>query len=98
MQDSIFLQLFSSHQSIRFYTTQNLPPNNILASEPYGFRSGMSTDNAAYKLTESILKAWNKYMYVRGMFCDLTNAFDCVHHEIFLLKLQHYDIQGVNAD
>jgi hypothetical protein len=37
-------------------------------------------------------------MQVGGMFCDLAKAFDCVHHESLLLKLQNYGIQGVNAD
>jgi hypothetical protein len=43
------------------YHRQNhhLQVHNILLCEQYGFRKGMSTDNAAYKLTDSILKAWN---------------------------------------
>jgi hypothetical protein len=69
-----------------------------LVSEQYGFREGMSIDNAAYKLTDSILKAWNKQMHVGGMFCDLAKVFDCVNCEILLLKLQHCGILGVNAD
>jgi hypothetical protein len=48
----------------------HLQVHNILVSEQYGFRKGLSTDNA-YKLTDSILKAWNKKMHVGGMFCDL---------------------------
>jgi hypothetical protein len=35
---------------------QHLQVHHILASEQYGFRRGLSTDNAAYKLTDSILK------------------------------------------
>jgi hypothetical protein len=37
-------------------------------------------------------------MHVRGIFCDLAKAFDCVDHEIFLAKLRYYDIQGTVAN
>ena len=46
----------------------NLQVHNILVSEQNGFRKGVSTDNAAYKLTDGTLKAWNKKMHVRGTF------------------------------
>jgi hypothetical protein len=67
--------------------------NNILAIEQYGFRKGLSTENATFLLTDSILTAWNRNIYIVGIFCDLTKAFDCVNHDILIKKLQYYGIQ-----
>jgi hypothetical protein len=72
--------------------------NNILVPEQFGFRQGESTDNAAFKLTNSVLKSINQKMHVGGIFCDLTKPFDCVNHKILLAKLCYYGIQGTVAN
>jgi hypothetical protein len=71
-----------------------LVSNNILVSEQYGFRDNVSTESAIFKLTDSVLKAWNNEEYVMGLFCDLTKAFDCVSHEILISKLGFYGVNG----
>jgi hypothetical protein len=48
-----------------------LQANNILASEQSGFRKGMCTENASFKLTDIVLKSINKKMHVGGIFSDL---------------------------
>jgi hypothetical protein len=37
-------------------------------------------------------------MHVGGIFCDLAKPFDCVNHEILLVKLHYYGIQGTEAN
>ena len=37
-------------------------------------------------------------MDVRGIFCGLVKAFDCVNHEILSVKLHFYEIQGISED
>jgi hypothetical protein len=55
-----------------------LQTNNILVPEQFGFRKGISTENAAFKLTDNVLKSVNKKkMHVDGIFCDLVKAFEC---------------------
>jgi hypothetical protein len=71
---------------------KHLTNYNILSTEQYGFRLGLSTDNATYKLTIEILNAMNHKQLVGGIFCDLEKAFHCVNHDILLSKLKFYGI------
>jgi hypothetical protein len=74
--------------------SQYLKANYVLVPKQFGFRKGISTKNAAFKLKDCILKSLNQKMHVGGIFCDLTKAFDCVNHELFLTKLRYFCIKG----
>jgi hypothetical protein len=73
--------------------SQHLCAYNILVTELYGFRKGISTEDAAFRLANSVFKSNRQKMHFGGFFCDLAKAFHTVNHEIFLAKLHFYGIQ-----
>jgi hypothetical protein len=91
-----FSEVFEKAMDSRL--SQNLHTKNILVSEQHGFRKSIPTENAAFRLTDSVFKSRNQKIHVGGIFCDLAKAFDCLNHERLLAKLHFYDIQGVTAD
>jgi hypothetical protein len=40
--------------------SHHMQTNNILVPEQFGFRKGMSTEDAAFSLTENVLKSINQ--------------------------------------
>jgi hypothetical protein len=74
---------------------QHLGKCNILTLEQYGFWDGISTNNAIYKLINSVYEGWTNKYYIVCIVCDITKAFDCVCHEVLLSKLEHYRVTGI---
>jgi len=94
------LMVFSkvTERAMHSRLSQHLHTDNILITEQYSFRKGISIEDAAFILTDSVLKSANHTMHVGGIFCDLAKAFDGINHEIFLAKLHFYESRGVSED
>ena len=80
----------------RLYTFLN--SNNIIHSFQFGFTQQYSTSHALAKITENVRKALDGGNISCGVFVDLQKAFDTVHHQILLSKLNHSRIRGVSND
>jgi hypothetical protein len=78
--------------------SRDLHISNILVTERDGFKTGISTENPAFRPTGSVFKSINKKMHVGGIFFNLTEAFDCLNHKMFLAKLHFYGILRAYED
>ena len=76
----------------------HLNTHNILAPEQHAFKRGVSTEDAAFRLTNNVLRSLNQKLHVERIFCDISKAFNCVNHEMLLAKLHFYGIQGITID
>ena len=78
--------------SLFFY----LNNNNLLNSNLCGFRPGDSCVHQLVSMTHDIYKAFdaNPSLEVRGVFLDLSKAFDKVWHDGLLYKLRRIEICG----
>jgi hypothetical protein len=76
-------------------SSQHLHTNYILVTEWYGFRKGISSENAAFTLTDSVIKSINQKICVEEIFCDMAKTFDCMNREILLVKLHFSGTGGV---
>ena len=75
-----------------------LEANKILADNQFGFRKGMSTEDAVLALSEHAAKTLDKKSKCLGIFIDLTKAFDTVSAPALLEKMQGIGIRGPVLD
>jgi len=68
----------------------------MLVDYQYGFREKLSTETAAYTLLNNVLPSLDRRNLVGGLLCDLQKAFDCVNHEILLVKMKFYWISAID--
>lgn len=68
--------------------------HNVLYEQQYGFRAKRTTSFALIKFVEKITMVIKNKEYVVEIFLDLKKAFDTVHHDLLIKKLQRYGIRG----
>lgn len=72
-----------------------LTDNCLLSNNQFGFRNGVSTEDAVLALTEEISKHLDRGNKCVGVFLDLAKAFDTVSTPLLLDKLYQYGIRGL---
>nr|CAI5832635.1 unnamed protein product [Callosobruchus analis] len=73
-----------------------LEKNKILSENQFGFKKGVSTQDAILYLTNHIYESLDKKIPTVSVFIDLAKAFDTVSHRILLNKLEHIGFRGVS--
>lgn len=68
--------------------------NNILVNEQKGFREKHTINMAIYDFLYKVITNVDRSNPVCTIFCDMTQAFDHVRHDILLDKLYSYGIRG----
>jgi len=87
-----FLKVFEKALCIRL--TEHLNTNKLLVGNQLGFRKGIATEDAIFKLTKEILNTLNNKSMAGSIFCDLEKAFDSVKRDTLLSKLPYYGVNG----
>lgn len=78
--------------------TKYLTKYNIISKNQYGFRSGMSTEDAVINFSKSVVHKLDNSFKCYGIFLDLSKAFDTVSVPILISKLESIGIRGLPLD
>ena len=63
---------------------------NLLAEQQYGFHPKHSTELAAIKFIDYVIRELDNRNNPIGIYLDLSKAFDTINYNILLYKLKYY--------
>lgn len=89
----VFSKVFESALLSRFLDF--LRAQQILNDSQFGFRSGRSTVDAVRSLMNFVWEAMQGGEETRAVMCDLSKAFDTIHHDRLLERMENYGIRGM---
>nr|CAI5839281.1 unnamed protein product [Callosobruchus analis] len=89
---STFAKIFE--KTLKCRLVKFLDKCNVISEKQFGFREGLSTNDAVAKLTEQIRKSLEMSRPVLSVFLDLAKAFDTVNHQQMLEALEDAGIRG----
>ena len=67
--------------------------NNLISPKQSGFRPGDSCINQLLSITHDIFTSFDNGLEVRGVFLDISKAFDKVWHDGLIYKLKQNGIK-----
>ncbi|CAG9097769.1 unnamed protein product [Plutella xylostella] len=75
-----------------------LDKHKIISDRQFGFRRGLSTEDAVLTVTNEIVNKLDSGKKCVGIFLDLSKAFDTVSVPILLSKLENIGVRGLALD
>lgn len=90
---SVFAKIIEKIVKIRLINFLN--KHNFFSLNQYGFREGLSTEDALLTFMESVYEPINIGKKVSALFIDITKAFDTIDHAILFDKLWWAGIRGL---